>query len=279
MRTRAIAALFILMVACNRDRDGGNASESAQPQALDPSQLQDAHGEVTLTDGGAMSYEITSERYKQWYAAQQSLDHATAAKFGKVLHPESPSATSIDQATIFLERNPRTKQAIEHSGMSVRDFVQMTVALQQQFRDAAHASGDAYAQDLPYYVPPPLDTTMPPPPVSTAPPGYTPMPTYTPPPVYPPVQPVQPVQPADTTGYGARRDPFLDSLRRIRQSPARPPTVTSIPAPRADSVAPKRDSAPPVVVPPVAPRPRDTTTASDHDTTRAPAPRDSLRRQ
>jgi hypothetical protein len=276
MRTQAIAALFVLIVACNRDRDGGNAVESAQPQSLDPSQLQDAHGEVTLTDGGAMSYEITSERYKQWYAAQQSLDHATAAKFGKVLHPDSPSASSIDQATIFLERNPRTKQAIEHSGMSVRDFVQMTVALQQQFRDAAHAGGDAYAQDLPYYVPPPLDTTMPPAPVSTAPPGYTPMPTYTPPPVYPPVQPVQPV---DTTGHGARRDSFLDSVRRIRQAP----TVTSIPAPRADSVAPKRDSAPPVVVPPVAPRPRDTAAASDRDTTHTPpappAPRDSLRRQ
>jgi hypothetical protein len=263
MRAQAVAAAFLLVIACNRDDRGAPATPT-----LDASQLENASGEVTLSDGGALSYNITSERYKQWYAAQQSLDHATAAKFGTILHPDSPSAASIEQATGFLERNPRTKLGIEHSGMSVRDFVQMTVALQQQFHDAAHASGETYPQDLPYYVPPPLDTTMPPPPVSNVP--MTPLTVYTPPPAYTPVQPV------DTSAYGTRRDSVVDTSRRIIQTPARPPVVTSVPMPRIDTAAPKRDT----VLPPVPPRPKpDSVSTGTRDTTRRsptpPALRDS----
>ena len=229
MRVLPFVALTVLVVACNR---GGDDATPETP-ALDPSQLQNASGEVSLADGGEMGYQITSERYKQWYAAQQSLDHATAARFGTILHPNSPSAASIDQATAYLERTPRAKAGIERSGMSVRDFVQMTVALQQQFRDAAQAGAGA-GQDLPYYVPPPLDTALPPPPVSTAPmpndvqPSFTPSPSYTPPQVYTPMPQV------DTIARPQRRDSTPDSTR-LTPKPARPSAVAPAPTFPADT--------------------------------------------
>lgn len=283
MRTRRFTFLLILLAACNRD-DARAVADAAPP--MDPAQLQNSSGEVSLTDGGAMSYAITSDRYKQWYAAQDALDHATAAKFGTILHPNSPSAASIARATAFLSGNPRTKLAIEHAGMTVRAFVEMTVALQQQFRDAATSPGDAYPSDLPYYVPPPLDTALPPPPMGAVP--MTPMPAYTPTSV-------------DTMMYRATPDTVRPALP---PPPARTPVVTSIPMPatRVDS-APRRDSAAlpaaTPVSPPKASRPPTDTTGRprrdtgvgrasvtpaprpDTDATHlpAPAPRDSLSRR
>jgi hypothetical protein len=263
-------AVLVIALACNRDKE---VPASEAPPSVDPAQLQNTSGEVTLSDGGQMSYDITSDRYRKWYAAQQSLDHATAAKFGTILKPNSPSAASIAQATAFLERNPATKQSIQRAGLAVADFVNLTVALQQQFRDAERPATQEYS-DRPYYVPPPLDTAMPQqPPVQ-----YAPMPTPPPtqvytPPVYPAPTP-QPQTPSPTLPPPLydRRDSTRDTTRT---SYILPPTT------RRDTAAPKRDSARPVpprdsAPPPAAP---DTGVKSSTDSvTSKPAPRDSLPR-
>jgi hypothetical protein len=243
--------LVFFAAACSRD---DHAAQS--PPAVDPSQLSNSSGEVTLADGNQLSYDITSERYKQWYTAQQSLDHATAARFGAILHPNSPTQSSIAQASTFLLSNPATKQAIEHTGMSVRDFVTTTVALQQQLREAAHAGGNAMPS-TPYMVPPPIDTSLPvQPPV-----GYAPM---------PPTPPV-PAPALDTPASSLTRpDSVVDSARmRPRHE-----TMSVI---RTDTIQPKRDTTTHSVTPPPSSSPRPADSSAAHRDTTSAAPRDSLR--
>jgi hypothetical protein len=62
---RALPFLFITLAACNRgDSFAGD---------VDTALLHRAGGDVMLDDGGKISYEITSERYRRWEAARRAL--------------------------------------------------------------------------------------------------------------------------------------------------------------------------------------------------------------
>jgi hypothetical protein len=271
MRIAAIFVLGLALGACKQDR-----TADAMPVRPGDPGWTSSSGEVSLTEGEKLSFEITSERYKAWDAARTGLDSRIASKYGAILQPGSPSRRNIEKAVQYLESEPAAKASIERAGMSVRDFVVTTVALEQEMR-LASARGE---------LPP---DTMPTPPVYTAYPmdtssfGTT---TYVPVPLPQPVpvvrQYVDTFPRPDTTPPGSfvitrtdtstRRFPIADSIARAaakRDSLARalPPRDTIVRRDtviRRDTVVPrdtivKRDSAP---TPPrdTAP-PRDTITA------------------
>src|SRR5438045_3217063 len=109
MRIHRFVLAALLLSACRR-------SDDTPVRRADGSLLSASGGEVSLSDGSKLSFVITSERYKQWDAAQSALDKGTAARFGALLQPKSPSQQSIERATAFLEANAAARAAIEHTG-------------------------------------------------------------------------------------------------------------------------------------------------------------------
>jgi hypothetical protein len=148
---RPVRALVAILVLAACKGGGGDAR-------FDGSQISNSAGEVSLSDGGSLQYSITSDRYKQWDAARRGLDRRMASRFGALLQPASPSERSIAKAVQYLEGELRAKQAIERAGMSVRDFVVMTVALEQEMR-LASSRGSPEPMPMPAPYPPPLDST------------------------------------------------------------------------------------------------------------------------
>lgn len=239
MRYTRLLVLGILVGAASCDR--GSDASAAQGQA-DPSLLTST-GEVSLADGGSMSFNITSERYKQWDQARRAFPKSLITRFGQVLQPRSPTERSINAAVALLEGNTQARRAIEQAGLSVRGFVETTVALEQQMMLAS--SGRARVQQAP------VEDTYP----MTMDSGYYPMPApepYTPPPVVPLPQPYTP-QP-----YTPVLPPARDTIRRDTLLPAPPP----VPSPPRDTMPTRRDTSPAavrqdtVIVP--RPQPRDT---------------------
>lgn len=242
MRGTLCLLALLLVPACGRDED-------ASASQVDPSQLTSS-GEVELADGGRMAFSITSETYKQWDQARRAFPKSLITRFGQVLQPRSPTEASINSAVALLERDPRARQAIQQAGLSVRGFVEITVALEQQMMlastrgervDPMPAETYPLSMDSGYY---PMPAPVPyPEPVPAAPLPYP----YTP----------APVVPAPSTPYPAPDTVRRDTLTRPVLLPPRRDTTV----PRRDTI--RRDS----VVPPK-PAPRDTV----RDTSRAIPP-------
>lgn len=150
MRTR-FPLLVSLVVACS------GAGNDAEPlRRADGSLFSSAGGEVSLQDGSRLRFMITSERYKQWEAARAGLSRPVVARFGALLQPKAPTQRSIERATAYLESEPRARQAIERTGMSVSDFVLMTVALEQEMQLASsRGTPPSAVVPPPEFVPPP----------------------------------------------------------------------------------------------------------------------------
>ena len=254
-------ALVALVAACKQDR----TAEGPRMRPGD-SGWTSSSGEVSLTDGETLSFTITSERYKAWDAARQGLETRIASRYGAILQPGAPSRRNIDKAVQYLESEPSAVAAIERAGMSVRDFVVTTVALEQEMRLASDR-GELPPDTVPMYgaYPPyqpyPVDTS-----------SFTPyQPIPLPQPVTPPVvrQYIDTFPRPDTM---PRRDSIV--ITRTDTSTRRFPIADSIAraAARRDSIArtqPRRDS---VVMP------RDTVVKRDTIVKRdsAPTPRDTI---
>jgi hypothetical protein len=256
MRTMRIRILTLMiglgLAAC----DGDNAGSSR----VDPSLLTTSGGDVALADGGTMSFSITSERYKQWDRARRAFPKSLITRFGQVLQPRSPTERSINAAVALLERNRQARQAIEGAGLSVRGFVELTVALEQQMLLAS--GGGARPEPVPDTYPMTMDTGYYTVPVAPSPaPAPLPIPV-TPIPATPYPYPAAPLPPSQTY-------PPRDTLRRDTTLP--PPA----PLPPRDTVAPRRDSAPARRDTVVVPRPPRRDTVRD---TQPAAPPDSSRR-
>ena len=248
MRTSAFLLAFALVAGCNRGGD------DAPLRRTDGSLVSDAGGEVSLSDGSRLQFVITSERYKQWDAARDGLSRDVVARYGVLLKPKAPTKQSIDRAAAFLESNPTAKQSIERTGMSVRDFVLMTVALEQEMQ-LASARGQTPASATPM----PVDTsayalpTVPPPYAS----GYPPQATYAPAPAYP-TPPVYDSAPRRDTIVRPLPPPRVDSTYRRDTVPRPADSGKGI---RRDTASPapvKRDSAPAPVKSDSAPSPPKT---------------------
>lgn len=240
------------VAACDRFSGGGTGNDySVRDARYDPSQLTSSGGEVSLTDGTEFDYVITSDRFRQWDAARKGFTRNVSARFGSLLNPRSPSERSISRAVTYLQQQNSARESIERAGMSVRDFVLMTVALEQQMLLASQRRpADDMISDMAY----PMDTT----PVDTA---YLPPATAAPAPYpYPPTYPYPSPSPAPMP---------LDSPRRV--------DTVYLPSPR-DTLSVWRDTMRPRTDPRdtlrrVLPRPRIDTL---RDTVRLPR-RDTLR--
>lgn len=222
MRPHAIA-LVLTLAACGRDGD--------QPlRRADGSLLSSSGGDVTLSDGSTLHFAITSDRYKQWEQARAALRSNVTERFGQLLHPDAPTSRSVDRAVAFLETDAPSREAIERTGMSVRDFVLMTIALQQEMRLASQR-GSAPSAAVTPPEPSPVDSVVVP---------DSPYRATTP--VF-----VAPRVLVDTTTRidSVRRLPNPDSIARVDTFAPRPPSRDTLLAPRRDTPRARKDSVPP----------------------------------
>jgi len=135
----ALLLLFVsLLTACGGQ--GGRASGD-----VDTALLTRAGGDVMLDGGGRLPYEITSDRYRQWEQARRTL-RAQNISLTLRVDPLRVRPADIERAVAFFERNGKARRAIEGTGLSVRDYVLTTIALEQQM---AVASGRWGARDRP----------------------------------------------------------------------------------------------------------------------------------
>jgi hypothetical protein len=134
MRSVLALVLASALAACG---SGDYASSFTSDGRL----LSSSGGEVELADGTRLGFVITSDRYKQWDAGRRGWGRGVASHFGNLLQPKSPTRRTIDRAVAYLESQGRARQAIERAGMSVRDFVLMTVALEQEMQLASGQGG------------------------------------------------------------------------------------------------------------------------------------------
>ena len=133
-------AVSAALLGCGRARGGGAAGG-----AVDTAALSRPGGDVLLDAGGRIPYEITSERYREWEAARRAL-RAAKISLTMRLDPLHVSQSDIDRAVNFFEGNGRARRAIEGAGISVRDYVLTTIALEQQM---AVANGKWGAREQP----------------------------------------------------------------------------------------------------------------------------------
>ena len=130
MRAIIVLSALSLIVACDQLGIGGSGRGSG-------SLVSSSGGQIALADGGSLEFGITSEQYKRWEKARKGIDRRIAARFGAILQPDAPTERSIERAVAYLDSEPSARSSIEAAGMSVRAFVVMTVALEQEMRRAS----------------------------------------------------------------------------------------------------------------------------------------------
>lgn len=91
-----------------------------------------------------VDYELTSELYRKWLVAQENLDggvgDADRVLSTSRLSVTQPTPERINALVAGLQRNERTRRAIESAGLSVRDYVLTTIALYQALQPPSRTS-------------------------------------------------------------------------------------------------------------------------------------------
>lgn len=110
-----IAVLTLSFIACNRDVNSYN--------------FEDASEEAQQAIAGNVEFTLTEDIYQKWEKAQASLERLPSSELDRVPDPggNDPVARGIKR----LEGSSRARQAIESTGLSVKNFVLATVALAQ----------------------------------------------------------------------------------------------------------------------------------------------------
>jgi hypothetical protein len=119
--------LVILAGAC-----GGGRSEPDSTVAA---------GEAGGIEVDALDYEVTPDRYERWLAAQRALDAIPGLPEPPTLDPSRFTDADINRAVGYLESDPRARAALARAGVSARDYVLTTLALDQAL--IASTSGGA----------------------------------------------------------------------------------------------------------------------------------------
>jgi hypothetical protein len=130
--------LLVALAACGGRGGGANGD-------VDTALLTSDGGDIMLSGGGRLAYEITSDRYRAWEQARRTLRSQGIGLTMRV-DPLRVSESDIEKAVTFFERNGKARRAIEGSGLTVRDYVLTTIALEQQM---AVASGRWASRDRP----------------------------------------------------------------------------------------------------------------------------------
>lgn len=137
LRFAAIAALATVL-SC------GNSDERRAEEALLTADSEEGGVQGLLS----LNYEITSDVFKKWKAAQIGLDRALGKSQSRSLKAfilgERPTREAIERSVARIESNARAKRAIQDAGMSSRHYVVATVALFQATRGIDPITGEAF---------------------------------------------------------------------------------------------------------------------------------------
>lgn len=109
-----IGAALAVVVACGNGDRGGTAG-----------------GDAGATEIGALNYEVTPDRYQRWVGAQQALDAIPDLPAPPKIDPVRLDEDAVRRAVEYLEKDPRARAALARAGISARDYVLTTVALDQ----------------------------------------------------------------------------------------------------------------------------------------------------
>ncbi len=107
----------------------------------------DSGGDAGGIEVDALNYEVTADRYQRWVAAQRALDAIPGLPAPPTLDPSGVNDADVDRAVQYLESDERSRAALARAGVSARDYVLTTLALDQALvastapRSSAPASG------------------------------------------------------------------------------------------------------------------------------------------
>jgi hypothetical protein len=90
-----------------------------------------AGGDAATAEVAALNYEVTPDRYQRWVAAQQALDAIPDMPAPPKIDPMRLDESEIRRAVQYLERNEQARAALARAGITARDYVLTTVALDQ----------------------------------------------------------------------------------------------------------------------------------------------------
>jgi hypothetical protein len=125
-RTLLGAALLVAGACGGGDEQGGAAAGAADSGAV-----------------AALDYEVTPERYQRWVAAQRALDAIPGMPAPPRIDPLRLDDAELRRAVEYLEGDPRARAALARAGISARDYVLTTVALDQALVSATAPPGAA----------------------------------------------------------------------------------------------------------------------------------------
>jgi hypothetical protein len=125
-RFAAVAlALAALVGACGGGRSEGDTSVAA--------------GDPGAIEVEALNYDVTPDRYRRWLAAQRALDAIPGLSEPPALDPSGVTEAHVDRAVRYLESDARARAALAGAGVSARDYVLTTLALDQALVASAGA--------------------------------------------------------------------------------------------------------------------------------------------
>lgn len=122
--------------------------------AILPAAACDNESSLALDKAGIIpvGFDLSPEVFQKWRVAQTNLENEPAYAAlelpGERIDLRQPSKSNIDRVVDGLSQNEPVKRAIEGSGLSVRDYVLATVALNQaMLADASSQTGAAFLRN------------------------------------------------------------------------------------------------------------------------------------
>ena len=108
-----------------------------------------AGGDAGGIEVEALKYEVTPDRYRRWVAAQRALDAIPGIPAPPTLDPWRVTEAEIDRSVRYLESDARSRAALARAGVSARDYVLTTIALDQALVVAAQPPASSGAGGRP----------------------------------------------------------------------------------------------------------------------------------
>jgi hypothetical protein len=126
----AVVAVVVMGGACNR---GGRSGTDSAAVA----------GDAGPIEVDALNYEVTPDRYRRWVAAQRALDATPGLPDPPRLDPTRFGERDISRAVQYLESDARARAALARAGISARDYVLTSLAIDQALVVSASTTSGA----------------------------------------------------------------------------------------------------------------------------------------